>query len=69
MSGKKDGYGERQRCIIHGHGRRLSQAELREIRFAIDVARARVKRAGKKPLDPRITMFSCRCNCFYVDVE
>lgn len=42
---------------------------MREIRRFIDVANARARREGKTPKLPKITMFSCRCNCFHVDVE
>jgi len=37
MSGPKDSYGERERCPVHGRGRRLSQENLREIRREIDI--------------------------------
>lgn len=69
MSGPKDYSGERERCPIHGGGRRLSQAELREIRREIDIANSRARREGKEPKPAKITMFSCRCNCFHVNVE
>ena len=69
MSGKRDASGERERCPVHGHGHRLSQAEMREMRRAIDVANSRARRQGKTPLPPKIGRFSCRCNCFYVKVE
>ncbi|MFT4977978.1 MAG: hypothetical protein ACI8S6_003886 [Myxococcota bacterium] len=38
MPGSKDAWDERRRYPIHGHGRRLSQDNLREIRRAIDIA-------------------------------
>ena len=69
MSGAKDSSGERDRCPLHGNGRRLSQENLAEIRRSIDVANSRARRQGKKPKDPKIVMFSCACNCFHVDVE
>lgn len=69
MSGKKDWSGERDRCPIHGRARRLSQANMNEIRHAVAVANARAKREGKTPKDPIIHMFSCRCNCFAVHVD
>jgi len=68
VSGKKDSAGERERCPVHGHGRRLSQEEMREIRRAIDIENSRARREGRVPELPKITMFSCRCNCFYVNV-
>ncbi|MEZ4454224.1 MAG: hypothetical protein R3B09_32520 [Nannocystaceae bacterium] len=69
MSGPKDSHGERPRCPVHGGGRRLSQAEMREIRRWIDVANSQARRKGVRPKLPKITMFSCRCNCFHVNVE
>lgn len=69
MSGVKDSGGERTRCPIHGHNRRLSRREINEIRRGVEIANSRAKRAGKKPKPPRITRFSCACNCFSVDVE
>lgn len=69
MSGTKDRYGERERCPIHGHGRRLSQENLREIRRAIDIQNSRARRRGVTPQGAKITMFSCSCNCFHADVE
>lgn len=69
MSGPADDSGERWRCPIHGHGRRLSQANLREIRWATAVANSRARRAGKVPKPGKITMFSCACNCFVVRVD
>jgi len=68
MSGHRDAWGERRRCPIHGHGRRLSQEDMREIRRWTDIANSRARRAGKKPEPPQIVMFSCRCNCFHVRV-
>ena len=69
MSGKKYPNGERQRCPIHGGGRRLSQANLREIRRAIDIANSRARREGKTPKEAQIIMFSCQCNCFHIKVD
>lgn len=69
MSGAKDSSGERDRCPIHGGGRRLSQENLREIRRSIDVQNSRARRKGVKPQGPKISMFSCACNCFHVNVE
>lgn len=69
MSGPKDAYGERPRCPVHGGGRRLSQAEMREIRRHIDIANSRARRKGDAPLKPKVVMFSCRCNCFSVRVD
>ncbi len=69
MSGKKDTHGERERCPVHGHGRRLSQENLAEIRREIDIANSRARREGKTPQPAKIVMFSCACNCFYVNVK
>ncbi|MBN2693029.1 hypothetical protein JXR93_00075 [bacterium] len=69
MSGKKDRYGERERCSIYGHTRRLSRSEIAEIVHAIDVANSQSKREGIKPKKPQIILFSCKCNCFYVNVK
>ena len=46
----------------------LSQRDLREIRRAVDVENSRARRKGKKPKDAQIGVFSCRCNCFWVEV-
>ncbi|KIG16182.1 hypothetical protein DB30_04900 [Enhygromyxa salina] len=69
MSGRKDKHGERERCPVHGHGRRLSQENIREIRRWTDIENSRARRRGVEAKDPKITMFSCSCNCFNVDVE
>lgn len=70
MSGEKiTDDGERERCPVHGKGRRLSSTDIGEIRREIDIANSQAKRKGIKPLDPKITMFSCTCNCFHIDVE
>lgn len=70
MSGEKiTADGERERCPVHGHGRRLSLSNIGEIRRAIDIANSQARRKGLKPKDPKIVMFSCTCNCFSVDVE
>ncbi len=69
MSGPKDSSGERPRCPVHGRARRLSQANMREIRWVTSVVNSRARREGKIPKDPKITMFSCRCNCFVVRVD
>ena len=69
MSAKKDAFGERRRCSVHGGGRRLSQDNMAEIRRAVEVANSRARRKGKQPQEPKIVMFSCACNCFYVNVE
>lgn len=69
MSGPKDGSGERPRCPVHGHGRRLSQANMREIRYGAAVANSRARREGKVPKPGKIILFSCRCNCFVVKVD
>jgi len=61
--------GERVRCPECGNGRRLSQSEIGEIRRAIDIANSQARRKGIKPKDPQISIFSCKCNCFSVDVE
>ena len=49
-------------------GRRLSQHDLGEIRHVTAIENSRARRAGKTPLGPQIVMFSCKCNCFVVDV-
>lgn len=70
MSGERiDESGERERCPKCGHGRRLSRSEIGEIRRAIDIANSQAKRKGIKPKDPQIVVFSCKCNCFAVNVE
>ncbi|RDH46788.1 hypothetical protein B9G39_17925 [Zooshikella ganghwensis] len=61
--------GERARCPVHGNGRRLSISDIGEIRRAIDIANSQARRKGIKPKDPQIALFSCMCNCFYVNVE
>lgn len=61
--------GERERCPKCGNGKRLSISEIGEIRRAIDIANSQAKRKGIKPKDPQISIFSCKCNCFYVNVE
>ncbi|MDH5656587.1 MAG: hypothetical protein OEZ34_11795, partial [Spirochaetia bacterium] len=60
---------ELDRCPVHGHKRRLSLRDIGEIRHNVDVARSQAKRKGLKPVGQKITMFSCRCNCFSIDVE
>ena len=69
MSGKADRFGERERCPIHGHGRRFSVREIAEMRRAVDVANSRARREGIQPEGPQIVAFSCKCNCFAVMVE
>ena len=70
MSGEKyTHYGERVRCPIHGNGRRLSLAEIGEIRRAVDIANSKARRHGLKPKGAKIHRFSCTCNCFSVDVQ
>jgi hypothetical protein len=69
MSGKKDSSGERERCPVHGHGRRLSRDNIAEIRRTTDVVNSQTRRKGKTPKKPRIVMFSCSCNCFAVVVD
>ena len=69
MSGKKYSDGERERCPVHGNGRRLSLKDIAEIRRSIDIANSRARRKGIKPKEAKITLFSCACNCFYIDVE
>jgi len=69
MSGLKYSDGERERCPLHGQGRRLSQREIKEIRRGIDIANAKARRQGIQPQDPKITVFSCTCNCFHIDVK
>lgn len=68
MSGHKE-FGERRRCPVHGNNRRLSRREISEIRHGVEVANSQAKRKGKTPKEPKITRFSCTCNCFSVDVE
>jgi len=46
----------------------LTQPHMSEIRRAVAVTNSRARRAGKTPQGPKITLFSCRCNCFYIDV-
>ncbi|EDM76772.1 hypothetical protein PPSIR1_18762 [Plesiocystis pacifica SIR-1] len=69
MSGKKDYSGERERCPVHGRGRRLSRENIGEIRRWTDIQNSRARRKGLEPKEPKVTMFSCSCNCFHVDVE
>ncbi len=70
MSGERiSSDGERERCPECGNGRRLSRSEIGEIRRAIDIANSQARRKGIKPKDPQISMFSCMCNCFSVNVE
>lgn len=69
MSGKKDSSGERERCPVHGRGRRLSRDNISEIRRTIDIANSQARRKGKTPQKPKIVMFSCACNCFAVIVD
>ncbi len=61
--------GERARCPECGKGRRLSRSEIGEIRRAIDIANSEARRKGITPKDPQISVFSCKCNCFSVNVE
>lgn len=69
MSGKKDSSGERERCPIHGKGRRLSLENIAEIKRTIDVVNSQTRRKGLIPKKPKIAMFSCSCNCFSVRVD
>lgn len=70
MSGEKiSNDGERERCPTCGHGRRLSRSEIGEIRRAIDIANSQARRKGITPKDPQISVFSCKCNCFAINVE
>jgi hypothetical protein len=69
MSGKKDNSGERERCPIHGKGRRLSRENISEIQRNIDIVNSQTRRKGKIPKKPKIVMFSCSCNCFSVRVD
>ncbi|BCV46336.1 MULTISPECIES: hypothetical protein [Shewanella] len=70
MSGERITHdGERERCPVHGHTRRLSRKEISEIKHAVEVANSQAKRSGKKPKEPQIGLFSCKCNCFYVKVD
>lgn len=70
MSGERmTSDGERERCPIHGHTRRLSRKEISEINHAVEVANSQAKRKGIKPKGAQIGLFSCKCNCFYVQVE
>ncbi|MGB0906657.1 MAG: hypothetical protein ACPGVT_04120 [Maricaulaceae bacterium] len=70
MSGQSlYGDGERERCPVHGNTRRLSRKEISEINHAVDVANSQAKRRGKTPKGAKIGLFSCKCNCFFVDVE
>jgi len=69
MSGIKYPDGERERCPVHGKGRRLSRENINEIRRDIDIENSRAKRKGLKPKGSKITMFSCACNCFSISVE
>ncbi|MEO1267923.1 MAG: hypothetical protein AAFX99_07475 [Myxococcota bacterium] len=41
---------------------------MREIRRGIAVANSRARREGVVPEPPNIILFSCRCNCFHIDV-
>lgn len=68
-SHEADESGERERCPIHGHSRRLSLSEIGEIRRAIDIENSRAKRDGIKPKDPQVEVFACKCNCFSVNVR
>ncbi|MBO2592200.1 hypothetical protein [Shewanella algae] len=70
MSGERITHdGERERCPVHGHTRRLSRKEISEIKHAVEVANSQAKRNGNKPKEPQIGLFSCKCNCFYVKVD
>lgn len=70
MSGKRISEdGERERCPVHGHTRRLSGKDISEIKHAVEVANSQAKRKGKTPRKPQIGLFSCKCNCFYVKVD
>lgn len=69
MSGKKYPGGERKRCPVHGKGRRLSLANIAEIKRTIDIVNSQTRRKGLIPKKPKITMFSCSCNCFAVIVD
>ncbi len=69
MSGEKYSNGERIRCLVHGHSRRLSLSDIGEIRRAIDIANSQARRKGLRPKGAKITMFSCICNCFHIDVK
>ncbi|WP_412495268.1 hypothetical protein [Shewanella algae] len=70
MSGERITHdGERERCPVHGHTRRLSRKEISEIKHAVEVANSKAKRSGKKRKEPQIGLFSCKCNCFYVKVD
>jgi hypothetical protein len=68
MSGRRMEGGERERCPVHGKSRRLSRADLSEIRRAIDIENSKAKRKGVEPKPAQVTMFACRCNCFSVSV-
>lgn len=59
-------YEERPRT---GAGRRLSQANMREIRYATAIENSKAQRDGIKPKGSKIIMFSCRCNCFHINVR
>lgn len=70
MSGEKIAKdGERERCPVHGHNRRLSPKDISEIKHGIEIANSKARRKGKAPKGAKITRFSCTCNCFSIDVE
>lgn len=70
MSGERISHdGERERCPVHGNTRKLSRKEISEIKHAVEVANSQAKRRDKIPKDPKISLFSCKCNCFTVTVD
>ena len=60
---------DRRRPSSTVSGRRfLSQKNLGEIRWVTAVMNSNARRAGKVPLKPQIFMWSCKCNCFHINV-
>jgi hypothetical protein len=51
------------------HNRFIPQEHMAEIRYGVAIANSRARREGKTPKPAKIGMFSCRCNCFYADVN
>jgi len=50
------------------YNRFIPQGHLGEIRWETAVANSRARREGKTPKPANIIMFSCRCNCFHINV-
>ncbi|AXQ20731.1 hypothetical protein BEN71_00870 [Acinetobacter wuhouensis] len=59
--------GERERSAT-GNNKRLSRAELNEIKRAIEIENSKAKRRGKIPKPAQVVRFHCGCNCFSIHV-